>query len=139
MALLVFLIIFQTAFAVDQSIEVHEAFINSSDPCLECHSPEEATDFENRTSESCSEFCLTCHDPHHSTDTFVRGDTPDHIKLLNQKLVCFSCHNVKKQRFDNESWKAESMFEQMFRKKDRYPTYFLIEKNNEGQLCRRCH
>jgi len=120
-------------------------FIVSSQGCMECHTKEEAISFKNRTTESCSVFCASCHEQtldleaHHKVSQRMTTKIPRGIRLLNNRVTCFTCHDLKSKRFDNSSWKAESLYESLFDSKEIYKTYFLIKKNNEGQLCKTCH
>jgi hypothetical protein len=128
--------------AYDDSTIKDMPFVTTAKYCLECHSREEALLYRNRTVQSCSVYCSTCHKDlgaHHETDLFLTGKVADGIELLNNKIACFTCHNLKNKRQDSESWKAESLFEKLFQPKTIYPTYFLIERNNKGQLCKKCH
>jgi cytochrome c551/c552 len=117
-------------------------FVQSSESCRECHTPDQVSVFQGNTTKSCSVFCTTCHldlGAHHEVNLFLPEKPRATIKLLNNKIACFTCHDLTKKRTDKASWKAESLFERMFQSKPVYPTYFLIMKNNEGQLCKQCH
>lgn len=128
--------------AYDDSTKKDMPFVTTASYCLDCHTREEARSFRNSTAQSCSVFCSTCHNnlgPHHEIDRYVTGDIPQGIILQNEKIACFTCHDLRNSRQDNVSWKAESLYERMFHRKEIYSTYFLVERNNEGQLCKKCH
>ncbi len=130
------------AFAFDASTIKDMPFVTTAKYCLECHSREEALLFRNKVTKSCSVYCMTCHEElkaHHTVDRFLTGKVPEAIDLHNNKIACFTCHDLRQKRYDSVSWKSESLFESLFQSKDVYPTYFLIERNNEGQLCKKCH
>ncbi len=129
-------------FAFDDSTIEAMPFVLSSDYCQECHTAKDTRAFQLNTTQSCSVYCTTCHDDlgsHHEVNVFIGEKSPPVIALLNDKIACFTCHDLKQKRVDQESWKAESLYESMFNKKEVYPTYYLIIKNNEGQLCKQCH
>ena len=59
--------------------------------------------------------------------------TPDH------RLTCTTCHRLSQPRQDRVRWRAESLFGRLFRRQDTYQTYYLVIRNDRGQLCRVCH
>lgn len=128
--------------AIDASTQRDMPFVTTSKYCLSCHTKEQASSYKNDTTRSCSTFCKTCHEDlggHHKTDMRLKGPASEKAALLDNKVACFTCHDLKKVRFDSSSWKSQSLYESLFNSKKVYSTYFLIEKNNEGQLCKRCH
>ena len=130
------------SFAYDASTKKDMPFVTTAKYCLKCHTREEALSYRNRTTKPCSVYCMTCHKnlgAHHKVNLFLSGKIPKDIALHKNKVACFTCHDLKKKRFDKVSWKSESLFESMFQSKDIYRTFFLIEWNNEGQLCKKCH
>ncbi len=130
------------SFGIDASTKKDMPFVSTAKYCLECHSRQEALVFKVRVTKSCSTYCKTCHKDltaHHQVDKFLTGKKPKTLDLHNNKIACFTCHDLQTKRFDSVSWKSESLFESMFGSKDVYRTYFLIERNKDGQLCKRCH
>jgi Cytochrome c554 and c-prime len=130
------------AFAYDASLLKDMPFVTTAKYCLECHTKAEALVYKNKVTKSCSVYCQTCHDDleaHHIVDRFLIGKKSEQIDLHKNKIACFTCHDLTQKRFDNTSWKSESLFESMFQSQDVYRTYFLIEQNNKGQLCKKCH
>ena len=127
---------------MDASTKKDMPFVTTAKFCLECHSEEQSVTFRTRTTKSCSTYCKTCHKDlgaHHKTEMRLKGKDTRKVNLLNGKVACFSCHDLSSKRYDSSSWKAQSLYESLFKGKKVYPTYFLIEKNSEGQLCKRCH
>jgi len=128
--------------AFDESTLKDMPFLTAAEYCLKCHTREEALSFRGKTQDSCSIYCATCHDDlgsHHPVDLYVTGQTPPDIRLLNNKIECFTCHDLKKKRQDTRSWKAQSLFESLFQDQELYKTYFLVVPNDDGQLCKKCH
>lgn len=55
------------------------------------------------------------------------------------QLTCCTCHHLGRPRHDRIRWKAESLFDRVFRRQDRHKTYLLVVRNDRGQLCKACH
>jgi hypothetical protein len=131
--------IFAIAFDIE-SIKIHP-FIQSTTSCLQCHSKNDKKIIN--TTVTCSQFCLSCHKDnknHHAINVKLREKLPEEFKLTDKnRLTCITCHNLNNNRFDNSSWKAESLYEKAFSGKSQYKTYYLIKKNSSGQLCKTCH
>jgi len=128
------------ALADDPPNEKHELFLSSVVECLGCHKKNEAESFAGQSAKSCSNYCLTCHKGHHKTDIRPKREPRINMPLKeNNKITCYTCHDLKWKRFDDTSWKSESLFESIFNREERYPTYYLRIKNNEGALCKNCH
>lgn len=133
-------IFFVTAKGYDSS-DIHP-FIRSGNYCIKCH----VKDKRARTADpslACAEFCLSCHrdvSNHHSINVKILEKLPDGFNLAgSSRLTCTTCHNLKTVRFDTSSWKSESLYEKVFKGSSTYKTYFLVVKNNDGQLCKNCH
>jgi hypothetical protein len=131
--------ILATAFD-NESLEIHP-FIQSTTYCTHCHAKNDKKIPDlNRT---CAELCFTCHKEiknHHAINIKIAEKVPGELRLTEKKrLSCITCHSLNNSRFDNSSWKAESLYEKAFAGKAQYKTYFLIKKNNDGQLCKTCH
>jgi hypothetical protein len=125
----------------NDAINIHP-FIQSKDYCVKCH----AKDKKNLISDpaiACAPLCLSCHKDiknHHSVNVKIVEKLPEEFNLTKKnRLTCITCHNVKIMRFDNSSWKSESLYEKVFKGTTKHKTYFLVIKNNEGQLCKKCH
>ncbi len=112
--------------------------------CGGCHpspGPDPSKDFLAR---ACSFFCLKCHknvvEGHHSVGSLIDARLPAVLRLNSKgQTACITCHDLTRPRFDSEPWKSTSLFSGMFRRSARHNTYFLVQKNNSGQLCRSCH
>lgn len=126
----------------DDSLSIHP-FINSKEACNECHTKSNLNIIINRPSEACSPQCFTCHKDtkkHHPVNIRIHDKLPDNLSLTRKKrITCITCHKLDSKRYDSRSWKSQSMFETVFKKKDQYKTYYLVKNNSDGQLCKTCH
>lgn len=124
--------------AYDNETKKIMPFVSSKSACLKCH---DRSEIDNPAC-ACDEFCIKCHEDsekHHSVGARIK-DKIGLFKLTKKnKIACYTCHDLNVQRFDTVSWRSESLFEKVFRGKSRYKTYYLIMRNNNGQLCRKCH
>ncbi len=117
-------------------------FVKSNEFCNQCHIAEEVSSYKGRTTESCSIYCISCHKDvgaHHKVDVIMTEKIPQDMKFRSNRITCFTCHDLKKRRFDTTAWKSESLFESFFSQKSIYKTYYLTIKNNDGKLCKKCH
>lgn len=118
-------------------------FIASVAACAECHRAGKIHVNVKDTENACSYLCLTCHkdmDRHHAINVRLKEKIPDQFVLTSKnRLACITCHRLKTKRYDTSSWKAESLYENIFNSKKTYQTYYLVTRNNEGQLCKACH
>jgi hypothetical protein len=135
------IIVYSLSIALDnENLSIHP-FLQSEKYCMDCHSKDNK--YITETGAICSQFCVTCHkamNNHHSINIKVPEKLPDDFVLTGKKkLTCVTCHNIKNRRFDKVAWKAESLFEKVFKGEKKYKTYYLVKKNNEGQLCKTCH
>jgi hypothetical protein len=77
---------------------------------------------------------------HHSIDNPVTKSPRLPLRLTqDQKSACFTCHDLANRRYDTVRWRAESLFGRMFRSQTQYKTYYLVTRNDRGQLCLACH
>jgi hypothetical protein len=88
-------------------------------------------------------LCVTCHSNtignHHAFGVKMKK-IPDGIVLSgSDRIMCITCHDVTKQRYDSRPWKSMSLYESLFSSEKRYKTYYLIMNNNNGELCITCH
>jgi hypothetical protein len=58
---------------------------------------------------------------------------------VGDRTGCATCHDLATPRHDQVRWKAESLFDRLFRSQDHYQTYLLVYRNDKGQLCLACH
>jgi hypothetical protein len=77
---------------------------------------------------------------HHKVDVVLENEPENGLKLTtDHRDACFTCHDLSRPRYDSARWKAVSLFDKMFRQEARYKTYFLVQRNDSGQLCLNCH
>jgi hypothetical protein len=116
--------------------------------CAGCHAQDLAERFPAHRARPCTPYCLTCHfkdgkevkDQHHSVGTALRKKLTDpRLVTEGDRLGCATCHDLSTPRYDKVRWRAESLFDRMFRSQDRYRTYLLVYRNDKGQLCLACH
>ncbi len=143
-AVILFLLIFAAAiYAIDTETQKIMPFVSNDSECIKCHIDQNIQVKIERPSKADDAFCMKCHNnmkAHHPVGIRMKGTIPDGLELTTKnKIACFSCHNLEHKRFDDAPWKAESLYDSMFKKQNKYKTYYLIEKNNEGQLCSKCH
>ncbi len=136
------LIIYSLGRTLDnESLTIHP-FLQSENYCVDCHAMEKNY-MKRGPALACTPFCLTCHKEiknHHVLNIKITETLPEGFILTERKkLICITCHNLNNKRFDNTSWKAESLYEKVFKGEKKYKTYYLVKKNNEGQLCKTCH
>ncbi|MCP4130608.1 MAG: hypothetical protein GY754_06465 [bacterium] len=122
-------------------------FVTSKSSCYQCHKKSEREKLKDPT-RTCKNMCETCHkkdiENHHPIGDRVKSSIQAKIRKripLNsrKRVTCYSCHNLHINRYAATPWKAESLFDSVFKSKDRYKTYYLTVRNNEGQLCKKCH
>jgi hypothetical protein len=79
-------------------------------------------------------------DRHHTVGTELTEKPDEVLKLTaGKKTACFTCHDLSRPRYDSVRWKAASLYDRLFRAQKRYKTFFLSERNDQGQLCLSCH
>jgi len=130
---------------VQESTRCMEPF----ESCGDCHKGEVVVFKPDEPGQICSNYCQQCHsnqENHHPVDRplapALREKLKKEAKLsvsTKNTLLCGTCHHINKKRFDDQSWKAQSAFDRMFKRQSRYRTYFLVERNHNGQLCKHCH
>jgi hypothetical protein len=110
--------------------------------CSRCHTFTDRSSFQVVTN-ICDQMCRTCHrelEGHHKVGMKIGGKAPAVVKLRKDgTLACVSCHDLGGARWDGKAWKAQSLFGAMFMSGGKHRTYYLVERNNDGQLCGRCH
>lgn len=116
----------------------------ASAACASCHADSEKR-FTTNQHRPCSAYCTSCHkkaemERHHTVGTELVRDVASHLPLTSKKqIACSTCHNLAQPRYDKLRWKSASMFDRIVHKENRYRTYFLSMKNDQGQLCLTCH
>lgn len=117
---------------------------DASSVCAGCHK-DAAARWESNQSRPCTPYCMNCHlkaelDRHHRVEIQLPVIPQKPLKLTaDGRNACFTCHDLSRPRYDSERWKAASLYDRMFRPEKRYKTYFLVERNDRGQLCLSCH
>ncbi len=122
-------------------------FVESASYCVKCHSDRKSNGYLKEPALSCDTYCMTCHgtmedirDRHHVVNVRISFKPKFSFRSSKKKrIMCITCHNLKEKRYDKVSWKAESLFEKVFKGRSRYKTYYLVMKNSNGKLCRKCH
>ncbi len=137
------ILIYSSVIAFDRETEKVMPFISSKSFCSECHQAEDSKFILQNLTNPCDYLCNKCHkglELHHKVGMKLAGRLSRKFYLTRKKkIACFTCHDLKTKRYDNTSWRAESLFENIFRKKTKYKTYYLVIKNTKGQLCKKCH
>lgn len=133
--------------AAAEDVAVAGALPHASVPasaCLSCHDDGQTRWSANRY-RPCTPYCLTCHkkpemDRHHTVGTVLPEASRAALHLTSEmKVACATCHDMARTRYDDVRWKATSLFDRMFHKESQYRTYFLVMRNDQGQLCLTCH
>ncbi len=116
-----------------------------SSACAPCHKDSEAR-WAASQYRACSPYCLSCHAKrpdivrHHPVGVLLPAKPPAVIRLTaDGRNACFTCHDLSRPRYDSTRWKSASLFDRLFRNEPRYKTYFLLMRNDQGQLCQNCH
>ena len=111
--------------------------------CLKCHDAALAAEIRGRLTSPCSEMCATCHtfkERHHAVGVPIAGRVPASL-LLTKKATnaCVTCHDVTRPRYERSAWTSRSLFERVARRSSENKTFYLVMRNDRGQLCRNCH
>ena len=121
------------------------ATLSSSAACVSCHAVDAQARWEAHRGRPCDPYCLTCHSKedmakHHPVGNAVSKAPRIPLRLTaERKSACFTCHDVSTPRHDSVRWKAESLYGRWFRKNKLHKTYYLVTRNDRGQLCLACH
>jgi hypothetical protein len=112
--------------------------------CAQCH----AAGDSRRTSPSarggCDAQCVQCHAAdtaaHHPTGAVIPPlREPDLQRSSGGRIACRTCHDLSRATTDTVPWRAQSLFDAVFRRQSVYATYHLAMRNQRGQLCQSCH
>jgi hypothetical protein len=122
-------------------------FVESASYCIKCHPDNKSAGLIKEPALSCNTYCMSCHskkkdirDKHHVVRVRINFKPKFEFRSsANNRIMCITCHNLKRKRYDSVSWKSESLFERMFKGKKQYRTFYLVIRNNEGKLCTKCH
>lgn len=113
--------------------------------CAPCHGLEAVNRWATARHRPCTQLCLTCHSQedmakHHPVGTQLTKPIKTRLSLTgDRRTACATCHDLSRPRHDRVRWKADSLFGRLFRKQEKYPTYYLAIRNDRGQLCLACH
>ena len=113
--------------------------------CAACHAAAGEALWATRQDRPCSPYCMTCHGKaemarHHNVGTPLKRPPGAALPLAKgQRVACFTCHLLSQPRYDSVRWKAASLYDRTFRTASQYKTYFLVTRNDQGQLCLACH
>ncbi len=139
----VLILIYASSATLDRDTLKIMPFINSKSDCIKCHEKKNIKTKIEKTTKACDTLCFKCHsdtDRHHTVGAKLYADKGNNFVLTGKKrIACVTCHNLNEKRFASTSWRAESLFEKVFRNKSKYKTYYLVTNNSNGQLCKKCH
>lgn len=121
------------------------SLVPQSSVCAPCHKDSEQR-WAAREYRPCTPYCMSCHGKraditrHHPVGVLLPTEPDPALKLTSDKRnACFTCHDLSRPRYDSVRWKSASLFDRLFREEPRYKTYFLLMRNDRGQLCQNCH
>ena len=111
--------------------------------CLTCHAPEESAELAARVTRPCSTLCSKCHgfrETHHPVGVTIPAAVPATLQLTQKGTnACVTCHDVTRPRFEGSPWTSTSLFARALSRTKENRTYYLVMRNDRGQLCRNCH
>jgi predicted CXXCH cytochrome family protein len=115
----------------------------NEEACLKCHDAAAAAEIWSRLTKPCSEMCATCHtfpERHHAVGVPISRRVQSPLLLTkNATNACVTCHDVTRPRFERSAWVSQSLFERVARRSIENKTFYLVMRNDRGQLCRTCH
>jgi hypothetical protein len=128
--------------SIDSETEKIMPFVTNKKICMDCHT-QKLPNIINEPYKACDTYCLTCHNgmasKHHPSGVRMRK-APESIDLTStQRIACISCHNLAEKRFDSSPWRSQSLYDSLFASGKQHHTYYLKEKNVNGELCEKCH
>ncbi len=121
-------------------------FVADRAACAACHGPDrQAPAAPQDVARACTTLCTTCHKAdqtgaHHGVGQALESGASTSLPLTKDgRTACFTCHDLTRPRWSDVPWKAQSLFDRTFRSAKRYRTYYLVVRNDKGQLCKACH
>jgi hypothetical protein len=72
----------------------------------------------------------------------VQIDKPVRPPLLltsNGTNTCVTCHDVTRNRYERTTWTSQSLIQRLATRTRERKTFYLVMRNDRGQLCRNCH
>ena len=131
------------SYGIDNETKKIMPFVDNNTYCTGCHKASEEKERLRNPSKACDIFCRKCHtdmSKHHPVGVKLKNDLPENVLLTSgKKIACITCHDLNNKHYDTVSWKAQSLFGSVFKSEESYKTYYLIIRNNDGDLCRKCH
>ena len=129
--------------AIDNETRKIMPFVVTTSFCSECHTLLEVNHNLKDPTKSCDTYCMKCHkerEEHHGVGVKIESEMPSGFQLTKKnRIACITCHDLRQDRYDSRSWRAESLFESVFSFSSQHKTYYLVMRNNNGQLCKKCH
>lgn len=111
--------------------------------CARCHAADPAAALAPRLARPCVALCASCHElrgGHHPVGVALSpGSRPPLLLTDDGRTTCCTCHDVTRPRVDGVAWASRSLFDRLARRVRESRTYYLVERNDRGQLCRACH
>jgi predicted CXXCH cytochrome family protein len=115
----------------------------SEETCVNCHDAAATAEIRARLTNPCSAMCATCHtfkERHHAVGVLISGHVQAPLVLTKKATnACVTCHDVTRPRFESSAWVSQSLFERVARRSGENKTFYLVMRNDRGQLCRNCH
>lgn len=123
--------------------QAHDAS-RASERCAECHAAGDARRSAPLARGGCDAQCISCHAEDAKRMHPVGAAIPElRVAELHRsstgRIACRTCHDLSRSASDSVPWRAQSLFDAVFRRQPRYPTYLLAMRNQRGQLCQSCH
>lgn len=124
-------------------VKAHDAS-RTVEQCAECHAAGDERRAAPLARGGCDAQCIRCHAEDakrmHPVGANVPAlRTPELHRSSAGRIACRTCHDLSRPAADSVPWRAQSLFDAVFRRQASYPTYLLVMRNQRGQLCQTCH
>jgi hypothetical protein len=128
--------------SIDTETEKIMPFVTNKKICMDCHA-QKLPNVVNEPYKACDTYCLTCHkdmaSKHHPSGVRMKN-APQTMELTStQRIACITCHNLSEKRFDSSPWRSQSLYDSLFPSNKQHHTFYLKEKNVNGEMCEKCH
>lgn len=112
--------------------------------CVQCHAIGDPRRSPPTARGGCDAQCIECHAAdtvsHHPVGAVIPPlRSPDLARSSEGRIACRTCHDLARPALDSVPWRAQSLFDAVFRRQPHYPTYYLAVRNQRGRLCQSCH
>lgn len=111
--------------------------------CVSCHAAKaERPMLEARITVPCKTMCVSCHSmkSHHPVGVKIDAEVKPPLRLTSEgRNTCVTCHDVTRSRTESVPWVSQSFIQRVMSRSKEHKTYFLVMRNDHGQLCRNCH